>query len=723
MNVLVVESDPQTAEEIALTLKHAGHAVTAVSSGADALKRLARRRYEAIIVEWGSHGIDGSQICRAVRSQPDSDETYIIILINKGLPKERDAALTAGADDFQLRPVDLTELVMRVDQAQQTLRLRADREEKSEETELGIANVKLGAILVSEGIISSSELEDALAQQAGTGLRLGNILIEKGVATPEDILRARSIQLHVPFVEIGSETPDPFVTEMVPHEVAHRFRLLPLAMERSDSGHTRMRVAMVNPLDIEGIDLVQRMTGCRIEPCLADEEMLLRTLTRAYEASDDSSAAFLNAGLDEAGSQIATSSDFDEEIDTTAVMRQMDQAPVIRFVNTLFSEAVRRRASDIHIEPYQKEFVVRYRIDGQLQHVRSASRQFFAATSSRIKVMADMDIAERRLPLDGHLTIRVDGKTCDLRISTLPTQYGERVTIRILDRSAKALELDQLGFSRSNFAAFRRLIGKPHGIVLVTGPTGSGKTTTLYATLKALRSPGINIITCEDPVEYRLEGISQSNVHERAGLTFARQLRAILRHDPDIILVGEIRDAETAEIAFRAALTGRLVLSTLHCNEAAGAVTRLVNIGLPPYLISSTLMGVVGQRLVGALCPHCKKGYAPDTADLALFHEAGLRDIGKLYAPEGCDKCDRLGTRGRIAVQEVLVVNDEIEQLILQKAHAPAIRQAAMAAGMRSMLADGLEKAREGLTNLADVKRKIGSLIEEDWYEPLILAA
>jgi type IV pilus assembly protein PilB len=723
MHVLIVENDPSTSTQISSALKGLGHNASALSAGAEALKRLQKKRYDVVIVDWKAPQIDGAEICREIRSRQDGGYTYIIILIPQGLPKERDAALTAGADDFQLMPVDVTELVMRVGQAHNMLSIHAEQKDIVEETELGLANVKLGAILVSEGIISKEQLEEALRKQTGTGRRLGQVLVEDGVATKEDILLARSIQLHVPFVDVTNETVDPFVTEMVPHEVAHRFRLLPLAMEQSDSGPSRLRVAMANPLDIEGIDLVQRMTNCRVEPCLSDEDALLRALTRAYDATGDSSAAFMSAALDEEGSGISSSTDPDEDIDTTEVMRQMDQAPVIRFVNTMFTEAVRRRASDIHIEPYQKEFVIRYRIDGQLQQVRSASRKFFAATASRIKVMSDMDIAERRLPLDGHLTIRVDNKTCDLRISTLPTQYGERITIRILDRTAKTLDLDQLGFSAANLGAFRRLITKPHGLVLVTGPTGSGKTTTLYATLKALRSTASNIITCEDPVEYRLEGISQSNVHERAGLTFARQLRAILRQDPDIILVGEIRDAETAEIAFRAALTGRLVLSTLHCNEAAGAVTRLVNIGLPPYLISSTLIGVVAQRLVVSLCPHCKREYKPTGDETSLFRDAGISVPSKLFEPDGCSKCDGVGTRGRIAVQEVLVNNDEIEDLILQRAHTPAIRQAAQDGGMRPMLYDGLEKAKEGLTTLVDVKRKVGALIEEDWYEPLVLAA
>ena len=447
------------------------------------------------------------------------------------------------------------------------------------------------------------------------------------------------------------------------------------------------------------------------------ENGLQAALERAYQSSrNDAHSSEMSetielASLDSLDLAVPDA----EELDLGDHVRQGEQAPVIRFVNTLFSEAVRRRTSDIHIEPRKKDFLIRYRVDGQLQTIKTVPRNLLAATVSRIKILAEMDIAERRLPLDGRIAMRVEGKNIDLRVSTLPTQYGERVVMRILDRSTASMSLDELGFSAHNLLAFNSLIRKPHGIILVTGPTGSGKTTTLYAALNALRSPTTNIITCEDPVEYELEGISQSNVNERAGLTFARQLRAILRQDPDVVLVGEIRDAETAEIAFRAALTGHLVLSTLHCNEAAGAVSRLLDMGVAPFLIASTVAGVVAQRLVRRLCPHCRRESVPDTDTLAIYRSLG-GELGQgepLWEAPGCPKCDGKGTRGRVAVHEVLVSNTRINRLTMEAAETHVLREAAIENGMIPMIGDGLDKLRSGLTLLDDVQRKIGVAIAE----------
>jgi len=420
----------------------------------------------------------------------------------------------------------------------------------------------------------------------------------------------------------------------------------------------------------------------------------------------------MDTSIEQADLDGASLSDITEDEDVSDTLRQSDQAPVIRFVNTLFSDAIRRRASDIHIEPRQRDFQIRYRVDGRLQVVRVVPRAFLAPTVSRIKIMAEMDIAERRLPLDGRIAMRLEGRSVDMRVSTLPTRYGERVVMRILDRSNACLGLDQLGFSAHNEALFGGLIRRPHGIILVTGPTGSGKTTTLYAALNALKSPDTNIITCEDPIEYELEGISQSNVNERAGLTFARQLRAILRQDPDIVLVGEIRDQETAEIAFRAALTGHLVLSTLHCNEAAGAASRLLDMGVAPFLIASALIGAVAQRLVPRLCPHCRQPYAADEGERALFRGLGGEPAAELelYRAVGCGQCDKLGVRGRIAVHEVMLVNNRVRRLIMERAETEQIRQASLDMDMIPLVRDGLAKAAQGLTTLEGVQRKLGTI-------------
>ena len=577
---------------------------------------------------------------------------------------------------------------------------------------------RLGDILIEHGIASADQIKQALETQASTGQRLGTVLIGNGWATEEQITEARSVQMDVGYVNITQEVPDPFAVALVPLEIAQRYLLLPLALEDGVDGKPgRLHLAMVDPWDVEATDWVQRETRRRIEPLLASETGLQVALERAYQSSQNDvhstemSATIELASLDSLDLAVPDA----EELDLGNHVRQGEQAPVIRFVNTLFSEAVRRRTSDIHIEPRKKDFLIRYRVDGQLQTIKTVPRNLLAATVSRIKILAEMDIAERRLPLDGRISMRVEGKNIDLRVSTLPTQYGERVVMRILDRSTASMGLDELGFSPHNLLSFNSLIRKPHGIILVTGPTGSGKTTTLYAALNALRSPTTNIITCEDPVEYELEGISQSNVNERAGLTFARQLRAILRQDPDIVLVGEIRDQETAEIAFRAALTGHLVLSTLHCNEAAGAVSRLLDMGVAPFLIASTVAGVVAQRLVRRLCPHCRRETTPDPDTLAMYRALGGETSPgmTLWEGPGCPKCDGKGTRGRVAVHEVLVSNTRINRLTMESAETHIIREAAIENGMIPMIGDGLDKLRSGLTLLDDVQRKIGIALAE----------
>ena len=582
-----------------------------------------------------------------------------------------------------------------------------------------IAPPRLGDILVSLKIISQEQLDEALHQQASTRERLGVILMNSGWTSEEEITRARAVQMDVPYVAVSRETPDPFVTALVPFEIAQRCMLLPLSLDvRESDGQERLRVAMEDPWDVEAIDLVQRESRKRVEPLLASEGALQLAIERAYHDSQDSAhRAALNGAIASAGleGEAVELQEIPDDIDVSDGVRQGDQAPVIRFVNTLFADAIRRRASDIHIEPQKKEFQIRYRVDGQMVVARTVPRQFQAAVTSRIKIMGEMDISERRLPLDGRISLRIEGRSIDMRVSTLPTQYGERVVMRILDRSAAAFGMDQLGFSAHNRAAFTQLIHKPHGIILVTGPTGSGKTTTLYAALNSLKSPTTNIITCEDPIEYELEGVSQSSVNDRAGLTFARQLRAILRQDPDVVLVGEIRDAETAEIAFRAALTGHLVLSTLHCNEAAGAASRLLDMGVAPFLIASTLVGVVAQRLVRKLCPVCRREVVPDVDTLSLFRQMGatIPPVLRLHEPVGCQQCEKIGTKGRIAVHELMVVNSKIQRLTMQQSTTEEIRKAALEAGMVPMITDGLEKVSQGLTSLDDVMRKIGTPSEE----------
>ena len=398
---------------------------------------------------------------------------------------------------------------------------------------------------------------------------------------------------------------------------------------------------------------------------------------------------------------------------------QVDQPIVIQFVNKILADAINRRASDIHFEPRRDRLDIRYRIDGTLHNVDTIRREFQAACTSRVKVMADMNIAERRLPQDGRIAVTIDNRSVDMRVSSLPTQYGESVVLRILDKGATRPNLDQLGFSEGNLRMMKSLIRKPHGIFLATGPTGSGKTTTLYAAIQEIHTPEVNIITVEDPIEYDLEGIRQSNVHEKAGLTMARQLRAILRQDPDIIYVGEIRDAETAEIAFRAALTGHLVFSTLHCNDAAGAVTRLLNMDVDPFLVASSVVGVLAQRLVRRVCTRCAQPYTPHDTELRAFGlTPGSPEVqrGKFVVGAGCEACDYTGYKSRYSVQELMSMDDHIRNLVLQRTPSNKIRKAAIAHGMSSMRDDAAQKVLQGITTFEESAKRV--FIEDGDDEP-----
>lgn len=642
-------------------------------------------------------------------------------------PEEIPTAVEAVAEPDAPPATEPAEVVLAESSADELVALASDAPDltpalvpEDENTALAEAllsdqTARLGDILVALQVITSDQLAQALDEQIQTQQRLGAVLMAHGWADEEQITRARSVQFDVSYLAVANLESDPFAIQLLPYEIARQYLVLPISIQENENEpEGRLLVAMANPWDVEVIDLVQRYARRRVEPFLASERGLRAALERAYlEDQADVHNMVMTDSIEQAGLHDMELEEMTDDVDLSETLRQSDQAPVIRFVNTLFSDAVNRRASDIHIEPRKRDFQIRYRIDGQLQAVRTVPRQFLAATTSRIKIMAEMDIVERRLPLDGRIALRVDNRSIDLRVSTLPTQYGERVVMRVLDRSSVRIGLEQLGFSEHNEEAFRGLIRQPHGIILVTGPTGSGKTTTLYAALNALKSSATNILTVEDPIEYEMEGVSQSNVNEKAGLTFARQLRAILRQDPDVVLVGEIRDAETAEIAFRAALTGHLVLSTLHCNEAAGAVSRLLDMGVPPFLIASTVIGVVGQRLVRRLCPLCRREYAPDDARLAVLREmangsgpdaAPLR----LYEPVGCAQCEKMGTKGRVGIHEVLVANSQIHRLTMDRAETGTIRHAAIAGGMIPMVVDGLQKAGQGLTTLEDVQRKVG---------------
>ncbi len=550
----------------------------------------------------------------------------------------------------------------------------------------------LGEVLVEAGLVAPADLAAAVALQAEHhgGERLGQILLGMGALTQTQVGRAIAGQLGLEFVDLDTRPPEEPALLVLPEHLARRFRVIPLRV----SPH-RMTLGMVDPLDILTIDDVRRLTGREIDPAVITQDDFQRTLNH-YPALDESVETMIR--------EIKTGDAEEEGLD--ALRRLVDDAPVVRLVNVIILQAVRRRASDIHVEPQEHRVRIRYRIDGTLYNVMTPPKHIQAGVVSRVKIMAQMDIAERRLPQDGRIQLTVDDRAIDLRVSTIPTIFGEKLVMRILDRGAALVGLEKIGLLAENRQRFEALMGAPYGIVLLTGPTGSGKTTTLYGMLNRLNTTESNIITVEDPVEYHLAGVNQVQVNPKAGLTFANGLRSFLRQDPDIIMVGEIRDEETARIAIHAALTGHLVLSTLHTNDAPGAVTRLVDMGIEPFLVASSLVAVIAQRLVRVLCERCKQAYTPlPEVRQRLGARTGrrVREETVFYRPVGCEVCNGIGYRGRTGIFEIMLMDDTLQALVTRRAAANEIKDHACRSGMATLAADGLAKVMLGLTSPEEV--------------------
>jgi len=550
---------------------------------------------------------------------------------------------------------------------------------------------RLGELLVESGLITQAELQEALKLQKQTGDRLGRVLISNGFVTEQDIINVLEFQLGISQVDLHGIALVPEVIKMLPERLVRRFKALPVKR----LGNT-LTVAMVDPLNVLAIDDFRLASGCEIEPAISTEKEIDQAIQKYYGMQGFEGVAVL-----EEGALLDLGEKFNLDADSGP-----GGAPVVRVVNSTIQQAVQARASDIHLEPLGDRVRVRFRVDGILRDMMSLPKGSHPSIISRIKIMADMDIAEKRLPQDGRVQIRANNRQIDLRVSSMPTIYGEKAVIRILDKSSRLVNLKDLGFAETVLKRYQNLIRYTYGMILVTGPTGSGKTTTLYATLNEISSIDKNIITIEDPVEYVLEGINQTQVHVKSGLTFAMGLRSILRQDPDVIMVGEIRDAETAEIAVRAATTGHLVLSTLHTNDATGAVTRLIDTGVEPFLVASSVIGVVAQRLVRKICPHCKISYQlPSESPHRAFMGAEANTAISLYKGQGCRQCDYAGYRGRLAIQEVLPVSANLRSLILAKATSEELKDQAVREGMQTLKEDGIDKALAGMTTIEEVIR------------------
>jgi type IV pilus assembly protein PilB len=551
---------------------------------------------------------------------------------------------------------------------------------------------QLGDILLEGGLVSPTQLEAAYEEQQRVGRALGRVLIEQGVLTESQLVSALATQIGLRFVDLSDFAVDGSAVGRVPGPVCRRHSAMPIGFEDG-----KLLVAMADPANVFAIDDIRSLTGMDVKPVVATRADVTAAIDRYYRADSD---------MDDITSILDAQ---EEEDDLTKVKEIVEDAPIVKYVNLLITQAIQDRASDIHLEPTEHDLRVRFRIDGVLHEVMRSPKAIQSGVISRLKIMADINIAERRIPQDGRLSVNAHGRKVDLRVATLPTVWGEKVVMRILDNSTARLDLTDLGFSDSNYERYSQSFTKPYGMILVTGPTGSGKSTTLYATLNIVSRPEVNVITVEDPVEYRLPGINQVQTNNKAGLTFASALRSILRSDPDIVLIGEIRDHETGQIAVEAALTGHLVLSTLHTNDAPSAVSRLTEMGIEPFLVGSALDAVLAQRLARRLCPKCKESYTP-TPEFLVASRFPWQDgepMPELFRPVGCSACAKTGYKGRLALHEVMVVSEEIERLAVEKASATVIETVAKEQGMKTLRDDGLAKVLAGVTSLEEILRVV----------------
>jgi len=554
--------------------------------------------------------------------------------------------------------------------------------------------MKLGDLLIFTGKLNKNQLTEALSIQKKTGQKLGEILVELGWVSEKDIIQTLEEQMGIERYDIQNNVMEPEIPKLISENLARRYTAIPVKITGN-----KLTVAMYDPLNIYAIDDIEIATGLKIEPVLANKKDIIGAIDQYFGKQNAEKA------IEDFAMQY-TSGDAESSV-TEESLEAIKNAPVVRLVNSIIKQALKSRASDIHIEPFENIVRIRFRIDGQLQEVMTPAKNTHSAIVTRIKIIASLNIAEKRNPQDGRVEMEIDDRIVDMRISVLPTVFGEKIVIRLLDRSNFLKTKKELGFTAENLKLFNNILDIPNGIILVTGPTGSGKTTTLYSVLNDFNNVATNIITVEDPVEYRLEGINQVQVNEKAGLNFASGLRSILRQDPDVIMIGEIRDMETAQIAVRAAITGHIVISTLHTNDAPSTVMRLVDMGIKPYLISTSVKGIVAQRLVRTICPNCKKPVKITKTEKSVLN---IHEDINLYKGEGCNKCFKTGYMGRIAIHEVMKLNAEIRLAIEASQSTDSLREAAMRQGMKTLEDNCKELVLNGTTTFEEMLRVVHTI-------------
>ncbi|MDP9397573.1 MAG: Flp pilus assembly complex ATPase component TadA [Actinomycetota bacterium] len=552
---------------------------------------------------------------------------------------------------------------------------------------------QLGDILLEGGLLTPDELTSAYEEQRSDGRTLGRVLVESGALTESQLTAALATQVGLPFVDLSEHPVDGSAVGRVPGPVCRRHAAVPIGFDG-----TRLVGAMADPANVFAVDDMRSISGLDVKPVVATRTDVLAAIDRYFRADSD---------LDDISHALGAGAQAEEDL--SKVKEVVEDAPIVKYVSLLITQAVQDRASDIHLEPTERDLRVRFRIDGVLHEVMRSPKSIQSGVVSRLKILADINIAERRIPQDGRLSVTAHGRPVDLRVATLPTVWGEKVVMRILDNSSGTLDLAELGFAETNYARYAESVAKPYGLILVTGPTGSGKSTTLYATLNLVSRTEVNVITVEDPVEYRLPGVNQVQVNPKAGLTFASALRLILRSDPDVVLIGEIRDHETAQIAVEAALTGHLVLATLHTNDAPSAVIRLTEMGIEPFLVGSALDCVLAQRLARRLCAKCKEKYTPTPEILrqAHFPWQDGDPLPPLFHAVGCSLCAKTGYKGRLALHEVMTVTEDLERLAVERASATTLGEAARREGMLTLRQDGIAKVLAGVTSLEEILRVV----------------